>query len=78
MVKISSIFALGVAITVMQFLGFSSAVKNYFYFLAGLAIVVLSILIRGELHEVLRHLHGVEIKTDTFSQSAPQQKEEDK
>ena len=78
MVKISSIFALGVLVTVMQFFGFSSDTKNYFYFLAGILIVILSVLIRGELHEVLRHLHGAEIKTDTFSQSAPQQKEENK
>ena len=74
MVKISSIFALGVLISVMQFLGFSSDIKNSFYFLSGITIIVLSVLIRGELHEVLRHLHGVEIKTNTFSQSAPQQK----
>ena len=78
MVKISTIFGLGVLIAVMQFLGFSSSVKNYFYFLAGLGVAILSVLIRGELHEVLRHLHGAEIKTDTFSQSAPQQKEENK
>ena len=75
MVKISTIFALGVLIAVMQFFGFFSEIKNYFYFLAGVAVAVLSILIRGELHEVLRHLHGVEIKTNTFSQSAPQKKE---
>lgn len=78
MVKISTIFGLGVLIAVMQFLGFSSGIKNYFYFLAGLTVVVLSVLIRNELHEVLRHLHGIEIKTDTFSQSAPQEKEENK
>ncbi|MFA6797439.1 MAG: hypothetical protein WCR40_01920 [Candidatus Paceibacterota bacterium] len=78
MVKISSIFALGVLVTIMQFLGFSADIKNYFYLLAGLSVTVISILIRGELHEVLRHLHGVEIKTDTFSQSSPQQKEENK
>ncbi len=78
MVKISTIFGLGVLVTVMQFFGFSSDVKNYFYFLAGITVVVLSVLIRNELHEVLRHLHGIEIKTDTFSQSAPQKTEENK
>jgi hypothetical protein len=78
MVKISTIFGLGVLVTVMQFFGFSSGVKNYFYFLAGITVVVLSVLIRNELHEVLRHLHGIEIKTDTFSQSAPQKTEENK
>jgi len=73
MVKISSIFVLGLFVALMPFSGFPIAWKNTLYILLGLAIVVLSVLIRRELHEVLRRLHDShEIKTDTFSQNSPQ------
>lgn len=39
----------------------------------GLAILVLSILLRKELHKVIRIVHGVEeIKSDTYVESNPQ------
>lgn len=73
MVKISSIFVLGFLVALIPFSGFPIDWKNTFYILFGLAITVLSVLIRRELHEVLKRLHDShEIKTDTFSQNSPQ------
>ena len=73
MVKISSIFVLGFLTALVPFSGFPIAWKNSFYILFGLAVAVLSVLIRRELHEVLRRLHdNQEIKNDTFSQNSPQ------
>jgi hypothetical protein len=79
MVKISSIFVLGFLVALIPFSGFPNSsdhpVKNTIYILFGLAIAVLSVLIRRELHEVLKILHdNHEIKTDTFSQNSPQPK----
>ena len=73
MVKISTIFCLGLLVAVMQFLGFSADVKNYFYILSGLLIIVLSVLIRKELHEVIKHLHDIHAntKSDAFTENSP-------
>lgn len=78
MVKISTIFGLGLLIAVMQFLGFSADVKNYFYILSGLLVTVLSVLIRRELHEVIKHLHDInmDLKSDTFTESSPNKQKE--
>ena len=71
MVKISSIFVLGILVVLVQYSGFPIEVKNFLYLVSGLLIVMLSVLIRRELHEVLRSLHGDVVKADTFSESAP-------
>jgi hypothetical protein len=73
MVKISTIFALGILVILVPFSGFPIGWKNFLYVLSGAIIVLFSILIRRELHEVLRQLHGDGITTDTFSESAPKQ-----
>ena len=74
MIKISTIFGLGIFIALIQFLGLPIEWKNFFYIVSGLIIALFSVLIRRELHEVLRHLHGDGIKTESFSESAPKDK----
>jgi uncharacterized membrane protein len=75
MVKISSIFVLGLLTALIPFSGFPAEWKETFYILFGLAVAGLSILIRRELHEVLKRLHdSQEIKTSTFSQNSSQVK----
>ena len=73
MIKISSIFVLGLIIAVIPHSGFSQDTKEWIYIACGLAVAGLSLLIRRELHEVLRSLHG-DVKNDTFSQNSPDQK----
>jgi len=74
MVKISSIFGLGILVALIQYTGFPIEVKNWIYLLTGLLIAVLSLMIRKELHEVLRSLHSdTFVKTDTFTESTPKQ-----
>jgi len=75
MVKISSIFVLGIIVLLTPFSGFPFEWKETIYIISGLAIIVFSLLIRKELHEVLRAIHNKEdIKNDTFSESSPQEK----
>ncbi len=62
MVKISTIFALGVLTALVQFSGFPKSFKDFLYIVFGLAIAILSYLIRKELLEVLKHLHDIEPK----------------
>ena len=71
MVKISTIFGLGVLVALIQYSGFPKGFKDFVYLASGLAIVVLSYLIRKELLKVLRHLHSDHIKTDSFSENSP-------
>jgi len=73
MIKISTIFILGILIALIPYSGFPSGTKNFSYVFFGVLIAILSLLIRRELHEVIRTLHGEE-KNDTFSQSAPKEK----
>jgi len=75
MVKISTIFALGIVVMLVQFSGFPKSFKDFLYIVSGLIIVIFSVLIRRELNEVLRHLHGDTVKTETFSESAPKKTE---
>jgi hypothetical protein len=78
MVKISSIFVLGILVVLMPFSGFPFEWKNFIYIVCGATIIILSLLIRKELHEVLRAMHNDEvIKTGTFTESIPQDKIED-
>jgi len=71
MVKISTIFSLGVIVAFTPYLGLPFAWKNFIYIFSGIVITILSVLIRRELHEVLRHLHGDEMTTESFSESLP-------
>ena len=74
MVKISTIFGLGILVVLTAtYLNLPSSWENFIYVISGILIAVLSVLIRRELHEVLIQLHSEEIKTDTFSESAPKQ-----
>ena len=73
MIKISTIFVLGILVALIPYSGFPSGTKTFFYVFFGVLIAILSLLIRRELHEVLRALHGEE-KNDTFSQSQPREK----
>lgn len=75
MVKISTIFALGIFVALIQYLGLPLDWKNFFYIVSGLLITVLSIMIRKELNAVLKHLHSDPVQTDTFAESAPKQNE---
>lgn len=79
MIKISTIFALGIFIAFIPFSGFPNEaafpVKTILYIVCGLSVTILSFLIRKELEEVVRHLHTEGIKTDVFSESGPRQKE---
>jgi sulfite exporter TauE/SafE len=75
MKRISSITALGVLILLVAspFVAISRDWKSYIFMAAGLAIIILSILIRKELHKVLRIVHGVEeVKSDTYVENNPQ------
>lgn len=74
MVKISSIFVLGVVVALIPFSGFPIFWKELIYIVCGLAVATLSLLIRRELHEVLRSLHRDDVKTDTFSENSPESK----
>lgn len=75
MIKISSITALGVLtlLTASPFIALPRAWEDYILMAVGLAIIVLSILLRKELHKVIRIVHGVEeVKSDTYVESNPQ------
>ena len=78
MIKISTIFALGIFIALIPFSGFPNdsafPVKNILYIVSGLAVTALSFMIRKELEEVVRHLHNEAIKNDTFSESVPKRR----
>ncbi len=67
MVKISTIFALGILTALVQFTGFPKSFKDFLYVVFGIAIAILSYLIRKELLEVVRHLHDIEPKSSTDS-----------
>jgi len=78
MVKISTIFGLGilVVVTATGFLGFPIEWKNFIYIVSGILIAVLSVLIRRELEEVVKHLYTTDaVKNDTFSESNPKKQE---
>jgi hypothetical protein len=75
MKKISSITALGVLVLLVSspYIGISSEWKDYILMLAGIVIITLSILIRKELHQVIKIAHGAgETKTDTYIENRPQ------
>lgn len=76
MIKISSITAIGVLILLVAspFIAISRDWKDYIFIACGLAIIILSILIRKELHRVLKVIHGdtPEIIKDTYVENNPQ------
>jgi len=75
MVKISTIFALGIFVAIIPFTGFPIEWKNFLYIISGLLVTILSVLIRKELEEVVRHLYSGGVKSDTFSDSSPKQQD---
>jgi flagellar biosynthesis component FlhA len=76
MIKISSISVLSFLLIIIPFSGFPLDYKNFIYITFGAIILILSLLIRRELHEVLRNLHqDVDIKSNTFSENNPQQEQ---
>jgi hypothetical protein len=75
MVKISSITALGFLISIIAspFTGIFSDWKSFILMFLGLAVVILSFLLRKELHKVIRIVHGAEeVKSDTYVENNPQ------
>jgi hypothetical protein len=76
MKKISSITAIGILILLVAspFIAISRDWKTYIFMASGLAIIALSILIRKELHKVLKVIHGETPETikDTYVESNPQ------
>jgi len=75
MIKISSITAIGVLVLLVAspFVSISRDWKDYILMLSGLAIIILSMMLRKELHKVIRIVHGVhEIKADTYVENNPQ------
>lgn len=78
MIKISTIFALGIFIAFIPFSGFPNdsvfPVKNILYIVCGLSVTILSIIIRKELEEVVRQLHTEVLKTDSFTESVPKRR----
>ena len=75
MLKISTIFSLGIFIALIPFLGLPNdaafPVKNILLIVSGLLVTILSVLIRRELESVIRHLYSDGVKNDTFSESTP-------
>lgn len=75
MIRISSITALGFLVLVIptSFIAISRDWKDYILMASGLVIIILSLLIRRELHKVIRIVHGVEeVKSDTYVENNPQ------
>jgi hypothetical protein len=75
MIKISTIFSLGIFIALIPFLGLPNdadfPVKNILLIVSGLLVTILSVLIRKELETVIKHLYSDVVKNDTFSESGP-------
>ncbi|MBU6370906.1 MAG: hypothetical protein KGH93_03470 [Patescibacteria group bacterium] len=71
MIKISTIFGLGILVFFTQFFGLPMDWKNCIYLVSGLLIAVLATLIRRELLDVLKRLHTEPESTETFSESRP-------
>lgn len=75
MIKISSITGLGILVLVVAspFLAISRDWKSYIFMFSGLAIIILSLMIRKELHKVIQIVHRVhEAKADTYVENNPQ------
>jgi hypothetical protein len=75
MIKISSISGLGLLVLLVAspFVAIPRTWKDWILMACGLAVIILSILIRKELHKVIRIIHGVEeVKSDTYVENNPQ------
>jgi hypothetical protein len=73
MKKISSITAFGFLVLFIPYAGIPRYWVNIVLFICGLAIIILSFLIRRELYKVIRIFHGVEeVKSDTYVENNPQ------
>jgi hypothetical protein len=75
MIKISSITGLGFLILLVAspYFSISTSWKNMILMICGLAVVILSYLIRKELHKVIKIVHrATEVKSDTYVENNPQ------
>jgi hypothetical protein len=77
MKKISLITFLGVLVLLVSspytYIGIWNEWKSYFIVVASITIIILSILIRKELHKVIKIAHEAgEVKTDTYIENKPQ------
>jgi hypothetical protein len=75
MKKISSITALGALILLMAspFISIPRNWRDYILMAAGLAVIILSLFLRKELHKVIKIVHQVaEVKSDTYVENNPQ------
>lgn len=76
MKKISSITVLGFLIMLIAspLIAISREWKEFILIICGLAVIILSYLIRRELHQVLKFLHGEEDSSfkDTYVENNPQ------
>lgn len=76
MIKITSITFLGFLVAIIPFMGIPKDWKDIFYIACGIAVISLSIMIRRELHEVLKALHTTDhIVTGTYTESALKKKD---
>ena len=71
MVKISTIFGLGILVAFTQFLGLPMGGKDFIYIVSGILIAILATLIRRELLEVVKKMHIEPVNTETFSEGKP-------
>jgi FtsH-binding integral membrane protein len=75
MIKISSITILGffIALVGSPLVSIPRNMKEILLVIAGLGVIVLSFLIRRELHQVIRAFHNLdEIKSETYVENNPQ------
>lgn len=73
MIKISSVTATAVLSILIIFSSIPRDWKDYILLFCSLVIIVISIILRKELHKVIRIVHGVEeIKSDTYVENNPQ------
>ena len=75
MIKISSITVLGVLVLLVAspYVGISRTWKDYILMICGLAIAIISFLLRKELHKVIKIVHEAsEVKADTYVENNPQ------
>lgn len=73
MVKISTIFGLGILVVITQFSGLPIGGKDFIYIASGILIAILATLIRRELLSVLKQMHTEPVNTETFAESKPAQ-----
>ena len=70
MVKISSLSIIGFIIMITPvIIGLPRQWADVVYFVLGAVVIILSFLIRRELHDVMKVLHGGDITADTHKEN---------